>query len=65
MMMQTTSCDVNIEKFPFDTQTCSIQLVYWGMNGIDVEANISSQVRKFAAPTYPQIPLRKHAYSNI
>ena len=43
-MLQRTVCDVNIKQFPFDTQTCSIEIVYWGMNGVDVDANITRHV---------------------
>ena len=41
----TTTCDVDISRFPFDSQFCYIEIIFWALNFIDVTANISSEVR--------------------
>ena len=40
----TTSCDVNIARFPFDSQTCHIEIAFWAWNGVDMIGNISNKV---------------------
>ena len=42
----TTTCDVDIAKFPFDSQSCHIDIVFWGFNTIDLAPNITTEVRK-------------------
>ena len=40
----TTTCDVNIARFPFDSQSCAIEISFWAMNTIDMIANLSEEV---------------------
>ncbi|KAK6187534.1 hypothetical protein SNE40_005536 [Patella caerulea] len=43
-----TRCDMNLEKFPFDTQTCSINLAHWASTVSEVKLSkkeISSQLK--------------------
>lgn len=44
----TTACDVNIARFPFDSQTCTIEIVIWAWNGVDVFGNISNEINTAA-----------------
>ncbi|KAK3092235.1 hypothetical protein FSP39_000116 [Pinctada imbricata] len=32
-----TLCPVNVQKFPFDTQSCALQLGSWSYNGIEID----------------------------
>ena len=45
-MHLTTSCDVDIARFPFDSQSCYIELIFLGMNSIDIAPNITKGVRQ-------------------
>ena len=45
----TTSCDVNIARFPFDSQTCNIEIYFWAMNYVDMVGNISDEVLIYIA----------------
>ena len=40
----TTNCDVSIARFPYDSQSCYIDFVFLGLNGIDVVANVTREV---------------------
>ena len=40
----TTSCDVSIAMFPFDTQSCYIEYLFMEVNNVDVVLNVSSKV---------------------
>ena len=42
----TTACDVNIARFPFDSQTCTIEVVFWAWNGVDMFGNLSNTVNQ-------------------
>ncbi|XP_041367974.1 neuronal acetylcholine receptor subunit alpha-6-like [Gigantopelta aegis] len=37
------SCAVNVEKFPFDSQTCSINLIQWATDITEVNFTVSSE----------------------
>ena len=43
----TTTCDVDISKFPFDSQSCYIELYFMRLNGVDVDPNITQEVDIF------------------
>ena len=43
----TTTCDVTIRRFPYDSQECAIQFVFFGLNGVDVNANLAPEVFHF------------------
>ena len=40
----TTTCDVSIERFPYDSQACYIEFVFFGLNSVDVVANVTREV---------------------
>ena len=40
----TTSCDVSILRFPFDSQSCYMEFLFMEVNNVDVVLNVSTQV---------------------
>ena len=43
-LILTTTCDVDIARFPFDSQFCYIEVAFNGLNGVDVVANMTEEV---------------------
>ena len=60
-ILQETTCDVDITKFPFDSQTCYIEVVFWGSNRIDLVQNITSQVSARNTQTHTHTHTHTHA----
>ena len=40
----TTTCDVSIKRFPYDSQACFIEIFFFGLNGEDAVANLTREV---------------------
>jgi hypothetical protein len=53
-----SSCEINVEYFPFDEQSCLMKFGSWTYNGFQVRNLFSGRIGKYPVASFPAVAFK-------